>query len=144
MNPADRWPLEQFSNNAFELLMEFARAQARGQDPAQVLAQVRARARAPAPLRETVRALKAADYRLPLAEPCGICLEPVSKLDVCVLNCQHQCCVSCFEDWRKAKSLTYDRAVTCPFCREKVVSVEKFRKRATPRRRNAEPAEIPL
>jgi len=106
--------------------------------------QVRAeeRGRAPAPLCETVRVLKAADRLLPLAEPCGICLNPFSKLDACILNCQHQCCVGCFEDWRKAKSLTDDRTVTCPFCRERVVSVEKFRKRATPRRRNAAAPEL--
>jgi hypothetical protein len=93
---------------------------------------------APAPRvyrpRETTRVLKRSEETETVSEPCGVCHESYLKLENYTFNCEHQCCKGCFQGWMGTK-MGRGEAVTCPFCRERVLTYTGYRKRAVPQRR---------
>lgn len=74
-------------------------------------------------------ALKKTDVTLPMTNPCPICYEPYTKIQSCLLNCQHHMCKDCIQQWTTSQS-AQGHDINCPMCRVKTTTVIGYRERA--------------
>ena len=79
--------------------------------------------------KKVIKVIKKADLEKSMEDVCSICQDSYVKKDSVTASCGNQFCASCFEQWIETKKMEH-KAVTCPLCRQNVVSFMGYRARA--------------